>query len=65
MRKAFEARFPTRTLLSVFVIILGLIPAAASGRRWSQMQMPIRASSGGATLNSACVVFPLPVERSN
>ena len=29
MRKAFEARFPTRTLLSVFVIILGLIPAAS------------------------------------
>jgi alpha-L-fucosidase len=35
MRKAFEARFPTRTLLSVFVIILGLIPAASC--QWAPM----------------------------
>ena len=35
MRKAFEARFPKRTLLSVFVIILGLIPAASC--QWAPM----------------------------
>jgi alpha-L-fucosidase len=35
MRKEFEARFPTRTLLSAFVIILGLIPAANC--QWAPM----------------------------
>lgn len=35
MRKDFEARFPMRTLLSVFVIILGLIPSASC--QWAPM----------------------------